>query len=205
MQCSTCRLALSARLDDEDPPVGAAAVDDHLARCPACRRWHADAAALSRSLRVREAEAVPDLSAAILAAGGGTARRPRSSAVPLLRLGLVAMCLTQVVVALTHLLVEGHGVELHTHREHGAWELALGAGFLAAAWRPRQAAGLLPVVAVLAVALAMTSGLDVASQHTSLLDEQSHLLPLAGVVVLWLLQRTSGPTPTGRRRVLTPT
>jgi len=68
MECAPIREAISARLDGEDPPLPEAAVADHLEGCPACTRWADEATALHRLTRVRTAEPVPDLSAAIVAA-----------------------------------------------------------------------------------------------------------------------------------------
>ncbi|MCF3147331.1 zf-HC2 domain-containing protein [Streptomyces platensis] len=52
MLCSRIRTALSARLDGEELPPGLTAhrLDDHLAGCPDCRRWHAQAQALTAGL-----------------------------------------------------------------------------------------------------------------------------------------------------------
>ena len=67
MDCDALREALSARLDGEDPGVDDAALDAHVAGCRACRAWAEDAAALHRLVRVRAADPVPDLTAAIRA------------------------------------------------------------------------------------------------------------------------------------------
>ncbi|MBS4727708.1 zf-HC2 domain-containing protein [Mycobacterium sp. SM1] len=68
MDCEMCREALSARLDGEAEPVAPAVVDEHLSKCPACRRWEAEAARLTRALRVRPVVETPDLVDAVLAA-----------------------------------------------------------------------------------------------------------------------------------------
>ena len=66
VDCSTCREALSARLDGEDEGVPAEEVDAHLETCADCQEWQETAISLNRTLRVRPATAVPDLAAAIL-------------------------------------------------------------------------------------------------------------------------------------------
>ena len=76
MRCDTIREALSARIDGEDPGLGDQVLDDHLAGCSACAGWADDLSTLHRMVRVREAEPVPDLSAAILAGTPGP-RAPR--------------------------------------------------------------------------------------------------------------------------------
>ncbi|HYP24354.1 MAG TPA: zf-HC2 domain-containing protein, partial [Actinomycetota bacterium] len=59
--CSWAREELSARLDGESRPADAAALDDHLATCAACRRHERDLEDVRRALRVQPAEEVPDL------------------------------------------------------------------------------------------------------------------------------------------------
>ncbi|MDI3313543.1 MAG: zf-HC2 domain-containing protein [Mycobacterium sp.] len=68
MDCKNCREALSARLDNEEEFASSVEVDDHLRKCPACRRWQVEAAALTRALRVRPAVKTPDLVAEVLGA-----------------------------------------------------------------------------------------------------------------------------------------
>ncbi|MDI3313544.1 MAG: zf-HC2 domain-containing protein [Mycobacterium sp.] len=68
MDCEMCREAVSARLDGEAEPVAPAVVDDHLSKCPACRRWQAAAARLTRALRVRPVVETPDLVTGVLSA-----------------------------------------------------------------------------------------------------------------------------------------
>ncbi|MGW7574367.1 zf-HC2 domain-containing protein [Streptomyces sp. NPDC054765] len=52
MLCSRIRTALSARLDGEELPPGLTPrrLDDHLAGCRDCRRWDAQAQALTAGL-----------------------------------------------------------------------------------------------------------------------------------------------------------
>ncbi len=190
VQCTTCRDALSARLDGEDPGAPAAAVEDHLGRCPRCRRWSAELARSARTLRVTAAEPVPDLTAPILAAAR---RRPAPTPGPA-RVALLLVGLAQLVVALPGLLGDAEGASVHMAREHGAWELALAMGLLVAAVRPARTAGLVPVLAVLTATLVLSTGIDVASGHTTALAETSHLLPLVGLAMLVLLRRWS-PAP----------
>lgn len=69
MRCDAIREALSARLDGEASSVTDDTVDAHVGTCPACAAWSEEVDLLHRLVRVREAEPVPDLTAAIL--GGG--------------------------------------------------------------------------------------------------------------------------------------
>ncbi|GAA1748654.1 zf-HC2 domain-containing protein [Luedemannella helvata] len=68
MGCEDFREALSARLDGEAEPVGAAVTDAHLAGCPDCAAWYDAAAGVTRLARLRVAEPEPVLSATALAA-----------------------------------------------------------------------------------------------------------------------------------------
>ncbi|HEY2302300.1 MAG TPA: zf-HC2 domain-containing protein [Acidimicrobiales bacterium] len=68
MDCAFYRLAISARIDGEDSGLESAAVDGHLAGCPACRDWAEAASRVTRAVRVAPADVVPDLTASILRA-----------------------------------------------------------------------------------------------------------------------------------------
>jgi len=68
MRCDQVHLALSARLDGEELGVPERLVDRHVSTCRDCELWLSRVEAANRRLRVRAAEAAPDLSAAILAA-----------------------------------------------------------------------------------------------------------------------------------------
>jgi predicted anti-sigma-YlaC factor YlaD len=67
MKCQSFREAYSARLDNEEMGLEAAALDAHLASCPACRPWALTADQLTRQTRIIPAPEVPDLTAEILA------------------------------------------------------------------------------------------------------------------------------------------
>jgi predicted anti-sigma-YlaC factor YlaD len=184
-------------------PLRSDKVDVHLLGCTECRAFERSALALHRSLRVRPAEPVPDLTAAILAkvppperpaAATGTAREwPRYA--------LLAVALTQLIIALPSLLGAGSGPAGHVSRELSSWDVALGIGLLVAAWQPRRAAGLLPFAAALAAALAVTAVLDVAGGRVPLAGEAHHVLDVAGLAVLWVLARTPLLPPATRRRL----
>jgi predicted anti-sigma-YlaC factor YlaD len=165
-------------------------VDHHLATCAACRGWEASLLRAVPSLRVGPAEPVPDLSGAILA-DAAAAEHHRRAATPTgpPRVALVLIAAIQLAWSLPGLLGEEHGASVHVAREQGAWELALAVGLLLVALRPERAQGLLPVVAVLATTLLVSTGVDVVNGHTTVLAESSHLLPVAGLAMLLLLHR----------------
>jgi predicted anti-sigma-YlaC factor YlaD len=196
MRCDQAHEAISARLDGELPPLEDAALDAHLESCPACQRHARALAGLHRSLRVRPADPVPDLTAPILAATAGQLPdRPVAPApVEWARYGLFTVALSQLLLALPMLVLGGDaGSALHTTRELGAFALALAVGMLVVAWQPRRAGGLLPMAAALAAGLVITGVADMVSGHSPVVAEAPHLLELVGVLLLWRLASNSPP------------
>jgi predicted anti-sigma-YlaC factor YlaD len=191
MDCTHLREALSARLDDEDTGVADAHIDAHLSGCTACTAFAQQLGVLHRLTRVRAAEQVPDLSAAILAATPApAARAPRPEPVSTARWALFVVALTQLVLAAPALLLgEDAGATIHVARELGSFDVALAFGLLVAAWQPARAWGLLPVAAALGLVMGATAVLDVVDGTASSLGEAHHLLDLAGVALLWLVAR----------------
>ncbi|MGH9275459.1 MAG: zf-HC2 domain-containing protein [Acidimicrobiales bacterium] len=195
MDCSPIREALSARLDDEDPGVDASRIEAHLSGCTACTAFAQELGVLHRMTRVRAADEVPDLSAAILGATPGrvaVSRAPRSEPISTTRWALFVVALTQLVLAAPALLLgEDAGATVHVARELGSFDVALAVGLLVAAWQPARAWGLLPVVTALGLVMGGTAVLDVVDGSASTLGEAHHLLDLAGVALLWLVARTA--------------
>ncbi len=197
MDCDSCREAISARLDGEEPaaPAGLAdnSVDFHVRSCPACRRWAEAATELHRATRVRPAEWGPDLTTTILAridAEDKPGTRPgRGRRLADIRVGLAVVALLQLVLAVPPLLGLEAGASVHVARELGSFDAALAVGFLVCAWQPARAAGLLPVAGALAVFLVATAILDVASGRAPAASESHHLLDLVGLVLVWLAAR----------------
>jgi predicted anti-sigma-YlaC factor YlaD len=204
MRCEECRESVSARLDGEVNELGSDAIDVHLLGCTECREFERSAIALHRSLRVRPAEPVPDLTAAILAKvpAAETLKGQAATTREWPRYALLTVALTQLIVAVPKLLDAAGGSTGHVTRELSSWDIALGIGLLLAAWQPRRAAGLLPFAAALAAALAVTAVLDVAGGRVPVAGEAHHVLDLAGLIVLWVLARTP-QTSQGRRRLTT--
>jgi predicted anti-sigma-YlaC factor YlaD len=200
MECDEVREALSARLDGEPTGRPDDVVDDHLAGCRACTAWSEELVTLHRMVRVREAEAVPDLSASIVAAfdsaRGGRRRAPSPTRRPALsesvsgaRWALFVVALTQLVLAGPALLGDDPGASVHVAREIGSFDVALAVGLLVAAWQPARAWGLLPVAAALAAVMAGTAAIDLVDGTATSVGEAHHLLDLAGVAFLWLVAR----------------
>lgn len=194
MDCTDARIAMSARLDGELLPLEASALHAHLAGCAECRAWETEAAALHRRTRVATAPAVPDLTARVLAATATTGTSGSQDVA--LRVGLALVALVQVGIAAPALLLgEDAGLPAHTARHLGSFAVALGIGFLVAAWRPRVAAGLLPVVTALAACIVVTSILDVVSGRAAATNEAAHTTELVGLAGLWMVARSTRTRP----------
>jgi predicted anti-sigma-YlaC factor YlaD len=191
MDCSTFREAVSARLDGEPLGMPASRLDDHLATCAACADWADAAARVTRRARLAAAPPVPDLTAAVLTAlpvelpGLAAAARARLLGTAL-RLALLAVGVAQAGLAWP-VLVSGAGAmsaPVHMAHETGAWNLAVGAAFLAVAAAPRLAAGALPFLGTLAVLLVPVTVADLGAGHVHVERAVAHLLLLTGVVLV---------------------
>lgn len=201
MECEQVREALSARIDGEATGVAAARLDSHLVGCPACAAWLAQAEQLTRAVRLQPVR-VPDLTTDVLAAVSADPRASGAAAAAphrhrtVLRVALALAAAVQIALALPALA----GADLHLSREVASFEVAVAVGFAVAAWRPERARGLVPVAAVLAVALAVTSAVDMVSAQTVPGYEVGHLAAMVQAGLLWTLARqesgrrgTSGP------------
>jgi predicted anti-sigma-YlaC factor YlaD len=192
MRCDECREAVSAGLDGVSEPGTAGAVDAHLATCDGCRRWAAAAERLHRTVRVRPADAVPDLTGAIMASA--PAIRPLRPRFEWARYVLVGIAVTRLVLAVPGLLLgEGAAVDGHVARELASWDVALAVGLLVVAWRPRLASGMLAFALTLAAALVVSIVLGVIGGEVRVATESTHVIELAGVGLVWLLARRDGP------------
>jgi len=213
MQCEFYREVCSARLDGAASELEANALDAHLAGCPDCRAWAAEATKVTALARLAPADRVPDLTARIMAAApvsrpgsvSGPASLPGPAPairpVPVARLGLVMVALAQLAIAVPALLGNDAGAPVHIAREQGSWALALAVGLLFAAWRPARADGILPVLGVLVACLAATTTLDVVAGRAAASGEAPHALAGLGLVLLWLAAHPgagTGQTETGR-------
>jgi predicted anti-sigma-YlaC factor YlaD len=195
MTCDEARVALSARLDGEDPRLPAAEVDGHAADCAACQDWLGRVERVNRAVRTVPAE-VPDLTAPILAAVAADERKRGAARVAaaqgrrqVLRVAVAVLAIAQLAAALPVLF--GVGADVHTGREMASFDVALAVGFAIVAFRPERAQALVPVAFVLAACLAATSAVDIVSSHTALVHELGHLAAVAQAAALWALGRTT--------------
>ncbi|HET6210898.1 MAG TPA: zf-HC2 domain-containing protein [Jatrophihabitans sp.] len=204
MNCERCREAASARLDGEPSPVPAAALEAHLAACTDCAGWLAAAERSGRALRI-SGLTPPDLSAEILRRvvlpAGRLARRQR-----LLRAGLAALGFVQWALAMPALFGQnlamrgGMSMGAHAAHESAAWNLAMGAAFLAVAVKPARAVGTLPILGTFVGVLAVLSVPDVLAGAVEAARLASHAGVLAGLVLVALMSRWSRlPAPRPNR------
>lgn len=205
MECQHFREALSARLDGESSPVSEAVLDQHVRGCAGCDRWRDAAGRLRRSMNVRAAPPVPDLTARILA------RAPLRGA--RLRIGRIALGVAgagQVALAVVQVFGGADGAMGHepmlTHLTHegAAWNLALGVGFLLSALRPAAARGQLPLVAGFVLVLAALSAADLVQGRVDSHRLLTHLLAAAGVALLYAVYRMHRHAPYPDRAVSDP-
>lgn len=189
MDCSGAREAISARLDGELLPSDEGTLAVHEAGCSSCRTYAGRVLDETRRARLRTAPDPVDVTGAVREAV--RSRRPRLETWSLARVLLLVLGCVQLVLALPVLLGSDLAASLHVTREVGVTDLALAAGMLAAAWQPWRAAGMLPVVVVLALGLAVTSVVDIAAGRVSAVGEVGHLLAPAGAVLLHRLRRAS--------------
>ena len=192
MNCEGCRVLLSAVLDGEADPLEAGIAAGHVENCESCQTWYEGAQRLHRLLRVQPAEAVPDLTTAILA----RAHPPAPGRGEWTRTALAAVALTELILAGPALLGHDTGATVHLARHIGALTAALALGYLYAAWRPVRAFGLLPIAGALAATMTVTAFLDVVQGRTRAIGESGHVLDVAALLLLWMLAGRPGwPVP----------
>lgn len=209
MDCNAYRDEFSALLDTEDPMLAPGVLDAHLARCVDCTQWAEAATQLHRATRVAPAPDVPDLVAPILAAAAQraaiTPAFDRGALIRVARLALASIGIAELISAMQGLFSNADaGSALHSVHELGSFDVALGVGFLCAAFRPALARGMLPVVVALVATLAAVTVADIQASHAGWAGESVHLLALFGVPMLWIAGRFSaeeGPISGGLRPV----
>lgn len=208
MRCQPYRDAVSARIDGEDPGMADRLIDGHLQRCGPCREFASATMALRQRVAVRVADAVPDLTASVMATAAPLRRAARGDASARSVVGssgavagpargshwsrwaLLVVGLSQLVVAVPPMIF-GYdaGASMHAARELGAWNVALGAALLAVVLRPARAGGLVPFAGALALTMVLGAVADLVSGRTAVVAESQHLLELVGLVLLWITAR----------------
>jgi predicted anti-sigma-YlaC factor YlaD len=199
VKCDRIREAASARLDGEPLGLSATVLEHHLTTCPDCARWLDEATRLTRHSRLSATD-VPDLAEQILTGAALPARRVLRRRW-LLRLALVVVGTVQIGIAMPALFGSSIDMPMSMHAAHeaAAWNVALGAAFLATALRPRRASGLLPALAVFVGVLAALSIRDVASGAVAAGRLATHLGIVAGLALVYSLARAERALPPQRR------
>ena len=177
-------------MDGEPLGMSTAALDAHVDACPECRRWIEQAEHITRATRL-DATPVPDLADRIFADVVLPARRVHRRRT-LIRVALAVAGLVQLGVGIPALVGDSIGMAMSMHGAHemAAWNLAVGAAFVAAAWLPRRAAGLVPLLGTFLVILTALSIHDVAAGEVGLDRLSTHAAALVGLGLLILLDRT---------------
>jgi predicted anti-sigma-YlaC factor YlaD len=218
VDCDIAREALSARLDGEREPVPSARVDEHLAACPQCRAWYADAHGWTLHLRSIIDEPGRRLGGAA-PIGPASQREGLSywlkwvrshwarSALALVGVVQIALAVSQIAGAdfgmvAAHGAHGGHGPSqgptsgAHLLNESTAWSLALGAGMVVAAvWRA-TVPGLTCILASFTVVLSCYEISDGLSDQVTGVRLLSHLPVVVATVLALLLWRRGGPDTT---------
>lgn len=218
MDCDIAREALSARLDGEREPVPSARVDEHLASCPQCRAWYADAHGWTLQLRRMAGEPEPRLAGGPVPtqsdALGDWMKWIRShwarSALALLGVAQIALAVAQIGGA-DFGMVAAHGAQhggmgamsgAHLLNESTAWSVALGAGMVIAAVWPSTVPGLACILVSFTVVLAGYVISDGLSDQVTGVRLLSHLpVVLATVLALLLWRRGGRDTPSSNTRM----
>jgi predicted anti-sigma-YlaC factor YlaD len=199
MTCARYREAASARLDGEPLGMSATALTNHLAACADCAAWLATAERAGRKLRV-SGQTPPDLSGQILQQvvlpAARLARRRRWLRIGLVLLGFVQWALaTPALFGQNVAMQAGMAMGAHAAHESAAWNLAMGASFLAVAVKPARAIGTLPILATFVTVLAVLSVPDLLAGAVEAARLASHAGVVAGLVlVLWMSRLERLPT-----------
>ena len=144
---------------------------------------------LNRRIRIRTAEAMPDLAPAVLL----RAHPPSPGRRHWVRYALALVAVGELALALPGLLAGQGSASVHDARHVGSFGAAVAVGLLYVAWRPGRAFGILPLISTLAITMFVAAMIDLTRGSVSRAGEATHLLEIAG---LWLVWRLAGqPLP----------
>ena len=120
-----------------------------------------------------------------------------------LRAVLLVLGVAQLAVALPSVFGGSIDMAMSTHAAHeaAAWNLALGAAFVATAFTPRRAAGVLPLLTVFVGALALLSVRDLVDGAVAVGRLATHLGTVVGLVLIFALNRAESALPPERAPV----
>jgi predicted anti-sigma-YlaC factor YlaD len=208
VDCERVEAALSARHDGDDPGLSASVVESHLDGCARCRAFDASLGHAVASVRPLRPVGTPP--AAIGSAASGDDRDPardasladRVTAVAaaedragvwwVLRGLLALVAVGYLATAVPELLFASDPHHAHLARHLGAFEAAYAVGLLFVAARPAKARAMVPLTVALAVVMGVVMLVDLLAGRAFLLNETSHVLEVAGLVLVWLLATRRG-------------
>jgi anti-sigma factor RsiW len=180
---------LSARVDGELDAANEKHLTSHLEHCAGCILAAEQFSALTRRVRLREADRVPDLATTVMS----RARPARLGRGSWMRPALAWVAVVMGYQSIGPLLTANvGGVETHAARHLGAFALALAVGLAYVAWRPHRAFGLLPFAMALMVTTLLAAAVDVWTQRSNALAESVHITELIGVTILWMIAGSPG-------------
>ncbi len=189
MNCSHVRELISSIADAEASADEHDAVELHLHTCADCRQFSVAVSLLDRQIRVRPAEPVPDLVAAVTA----RARPARLGRGGWIRPALAWVAVVMLVQSVPVLLFGNmSGTDAHNARHLGAFGAALAIGFAYAAWKPHRAFGLLPFTAALVATTLVSLLADVVGGTRTPVAELIHVSEVVGLTLLWLVAGSPG-------------
>jgi len=196
ISCEDAVVALSALADGEDPGVPQAVVDAHVDECAACRRFQSqlDQVVVPFSpappvTAVPEPEQAQQFVERVVAEAGTV---DRSGVWWLLRALLAAVAIGYLLIAVPEMLFSTDVHHGHIAHHLGIFSTAYAVTLLFVAVRPSRARALVPFTVVMAVGMAAFAVSDVMNGEAVALSEMSHLLELAGLVLVWLLATRRG-------------
>ena len=197
MECIAARAVLSAQLDQEAEPDEARVANTHLGQCADCSRWWNSIGSVTRALRIRPAEQIPDIATLALAQ---SRHRPRRS-FQLIRLGLALLASVELVFAISGVVAGRSASPIHDTQHIGAFGAAVAGALLFVAWRPGSAHGLMPLVYALGLAIPTFATVEVINSNLSIGDGVHHLVQMCGLSMVWFLsrRRLAEPGKTTRR------
>lgn len=192
------REAMSAQMDNEPLGMSATSVEHHLGSCFDCARWSEGAERVTRSLRL-DGRPVPDLSDEITATVALPVQRVMRRRL-VLRALLLLTGVARFAIGVPAVVGDSLGMAMSAHAAHetAAWNIAIGAAFLATAFVPRRAAGLIPLLGSFLLVLGVLSVHDLAAGVVSVGRLATHLAALIGMVLLVALDRSERALPPAR-------
>ena len=196
VDCDDVLAALSASADGEDPGLTGAVVAGHLAGCAGCRAFQAQLDGVVVPLSAPAAVAAapePEQSQQFVEKVVAEAGKvDRSGVWWLLRALLGAVAIGYLLTAVPEMLFSTDVHHGHIAHHLGIFSTAYAVTLLFVAVRPARARALVPFTVVMAVGMVAFAVVDVMDGEAFALAELSHLLELAGLVLVWLLATRRG-------------